>query len=115
MLTCLRRREPLDRTQQRGIPLKTPASPTDRRNEARQSDLRQACQAFEGMLLGEMLKVMRNDSPMGEGILPTGTGERIFAAQQSEALGSTLARSEPLGIARMLLESLTRPAGSSER
>lgn len=115
MLRSVGRRELSPTAEQPGIPLKTPVRKTDRGNEARNEDLRQACQAFEGMLLGEMLKAMRSSGTMGEGILPVGAGERVFTAQQSEALGAVLARREPLGITRVLLDSLTRRAWSWER
>jgi len=58
---------------------------------------------------------MRQGNPLAEGILPAGSGERIFVGQQCEALGSALAAREPLGIARMLRQSLAEPASQSGR
>lgn len=103
-----------DRTARPGMPLKSAPSVTDNTDERWSSDLSQACEAFEGLLIGEMLKAMRQSSAIAEGILPMGSGERIFMAQQCEALGSALAQREPLGIARLLLQSLAEPSGRLE-
>ena len=63
---------------------------------------RAACLRFEGCLLGEMLKTMRDVEGESKGILPVSRGEKMFVRQQCEALGDVLAEQEPLGIARLL-------------
>ena len=74
------------------------------------------CRKFEGFLLGELLKQMREVETSGKGILPVSRAERIFIAQQCETLGDLLAEREPLGLARLLRpqmsEKQTAEAGS---
>jgi Rod binding domain-containing protein len=88
--------------------LKLGPHPADKEDGAAEDRLRAACQSFEGLLVGEMMKAMRQTSPAGEGVLAVGRGESIFAAQQCEALGSVLAERQPLGIAGMLWRALGR-------
>jgi Rod binding domain-containing protein len=60
------------------------------------------CRKFEGFLLGELFKQMRNGETRGQGIIPVSRAERIFIAQQCETLGDLMAEREPLGLARLL-------------
>ncbi len=72
-----------------------------------EGQLRQACQRFEGLLLAELLKLMRQTEATNRGLLPVSRAERIFINQQCEALGEALASVEPLGIARLLYQALS--------
>jgi Rod binding domain-containing protein len=85
-----------------GLPLKREVAVADNKDDTRQQRLRKACTDFEGMMLGELLKTMRQTEGDDSGILPTGRAERIFINQQCEALGDVLAQREPLGLGRML-------------
>ena len=76
---------------------------------AQETRTRDACQKFEGFLLGEMLKSMRGEGSDGKGIVPTSRGERIFIRQQCETLGDILGRSEPLGMRRLLVGGTDQP------
>lgn len=78
-----------------------PPDPVEARTQA-------ACQAFEGFLLGEMMKIMQETVVSQQGLLPTSRAEQMFRRQQAEALGEILAAREPLGIARLLRQSLPR-------
>lgn len=78
-----------------------PQDPGEARTQA-------ACQAFEGFLLGEMLKIMQETVSSQQGLLPQSRAEQMFRRQQAEALGEVLAAREPLGIARLLRQSLPR-------
>jgi hypothetical protein len=87
--------------------------PTEQSTTASDIRTRDACQKFEGFLLGEMLKTMRGENTESKGIIPTSRGERIFIRQQCETLGDILGRSEPLGMRRLLVGDTdeARPAG----
>ncbi|MHB8997146.1 MAG: hypothetical protein ACYC63_18015 [Armatimonadota bacterium] len=87
--------------------------PAKERTTASDIRTRDACQKFEGFLLGEMLKTMRGESNESKGIIPTSRGERIFIRQQCEVLGDILGRNEPLGMRRILVGETdqARPAG----
>jgi len=66
-----------------------------------------ACRKFEGFLLGELLKQMRDSETSGKGLVPVSRAEHIFVRQQCEILGDLLAEREPLGLARMLRSQAT--------
>lgn len=87
-----------------GIPLtqgrKEPPLTLDRKGSTK--DPGAVCRKFEGFLLGELFKQMRNSETSGKGILPVSRAERIFIGQQCETLGDLLAQREPLGLARLL-------------
>lgn len=79
----------------------------------RQQRLNAACRGFEGVLLGEMLKAMQQAEKDPGGIIPTSRAERIFLQQQCEVLGDYLAQGEPLGVARLMRQALSRTGGGS--
>lgn len=60
---------------------------------------------FEGLLVGELLRQMRG-TPGARGLLPRGSGEKVFWNQYCQALGEDIARSTPLGIAEMIYRAL---------
>ena len=65
----------------------------------------EACREFEGVLLGQMLRQMRGRLPE-RGVLPGGVAQEVFWDQYSAVVGQEVARSSPLGIARMLYEAV---------
>lgn len=71
-------------------------------------DLGPACRRFEGFLLGELFKQMREGETGGQGIIPVTRAESIFVRQQCEMLGDLMAQREPLGLARMLSTQAAR-------
>lgn len=93
-----------------GLKLSRPVA--DKEEDAAQLRERHACRKFEGFLLGEMLKQMRNPDGLSGGLIPASRAERMFIGQQCEALGDLLAAQEPLGLARLLRSNIhsTRPA-----
>ena len=94
-------------TGQQGIKLTPPV--TDNKADQVGSRLHGACRQFEGFMLGELLKAMQ---PSDSGFLRRGRAERMFINQQCEALGELLAAREPLGLARLLRETI-RPGQTS--
>jgi len=90
-----------------------PAGPVCLTATERAAQLSQAGRAFEGFMLGELLKVMRNAEGESRGVIPVGRAERIFVNQQCEALGEALAQTEPLGLARMLVAQAGLPMESN--
>ena len=70
------------------------------------TELEAACRSFEAFFIAQMLDVMREAGESDRGLLPTSRAEKIFLAQQNEALAEVLADREPLGVARMLREAL---------
>jgi Rod binding domain-containing protein len=95
--------------------LKLRPQPTDNQDGAQQAKLTAACGSFEGFLVGEMLKIMRESVGAGQGVLPVSRAETIFVRQQCEALGEVLAQRQPLGIARMLQQSVQRSTDQTRR
>lgn len=105
---------PLRRPSETASGLKLHSTAADNKQDTDQQQAA-ACQAFEGFLLGEMLKLMREDGPSGQGVLPVSRAESVFLRQQSEALGEVLAQRQPLGIARLLQRSLDAQAAAARR
>jgi Rod binding domain-containing protein len=70
--------------------------------DSRAEQLTKASRGFEGFMLGELLKTMRNAEGADRGIIRTSRAERIFINQQCEVLGNLLAEGEPLGLGRLL-------------
>jgi flagellar protein FlgJ len=75
--------------------------------------LREACQEFEAVFLGLMLRQMWATVPRN-GVLTLGTAGEVFESLWMEELARCGARTSPLGLARLVAESLTpeqvRPA-----
>ncbi len=89
------------------FPLRQETDPPARQTpEERAAQMAQAGRAFEGFMLGELLKTMRNAEGQDGGLFPPSRAERIFINQQCEALGNTLGEREPLGLARMLCRQI---------
>jgi Rod binding domain-containing protein len=87
--------------------LKIGTKSADNKGGSSQAELAAACRSFEAFMIGEMLKTMRGEGASERGILAASRGEKIFIQQQCEALGEVMAAREPLGIARLLQQSLT--------
>jgi Rod binding domain-containing protein len=87
------------------FPLKSAAVGADKTNSPSSAQER-ACQSFEAFMIGEMLKTMRGGGPSAQGVLPVSRAESIYQRQQCEALGEILAQRQPLGIARLLNQTL---------
>jgi Rod binding domain-containing protein len=95
--------------------LKLHPQPADNQDGAQQAKLAAACRSFEGFLVGEMLKTMRESTGAAQGVLPVSRAESIFLRQQCEALGEALAQRQPLGIARMLQQSVQGSTDQTRR
>lgn len=81
-----------------------PATPPD--------DLRSACQEFEGLLLGMLLREMYA-TVSRSGLLGANSGREIFEDLWTQELARLAARASPLGVADQLEQALT--AESRER
>lgn len=89
------------------LPLHRDTDPAARQTpEERAAQMAQAGRTFEGFMLGELLKTMRNAEGQDRGLFPASRAERIFINQQCEALGNALGEREPLGLARMLCRQI---------
>ncbi|MEW6749567.1 MAG: rod-binding protein [Candidatus Latescibacterota bacterium] len=83
----------------------------------REQALRQVAQEFEAILLHQMVAAMRQTVGEG-GLLPKGTGERIFEGMLDEEWARKLAgRGGPAGLAEVLYRQLSetqvpRPTGA---
>lgn len=84
-------------------PIKPLGAAADNKADDPAGRLSGACRQFEGFMLGELLKAMQ---PSEGGFIPRGRAERVFMNQQCEALGEALAAREPLGLARLLRETI---------
>lgn len=71
--------------------------------------LREVCSEFEGILLTQMLRVMRQSLPE-EGIFPSSPSTKVWESQYEAALGKVLGRSGSLGLGRLLYERLSQKA-----
>jgi flagellar protein FlgJ len=71
--------------------------------------LREQCQEFEALFLGMLFREMQSTVPK-KGLLPLGTGGEIYQSLWAQEVGRAAARSSPLGIATMLLRSLSHGA-----
>lgn|GEM_PF-1995566 len=68
-------------------------------------DLRRACEEFEALFLGMVLRAMRATvSPSG--LLPGGTARSIFEGAWTDEIARAAARTDPLRLAGMLFEAL---------
>ena len=69
--------------------------------------LREACQAVEGLFLAQLLSEL--DRPVfGGGLLGSSVTRQVFRAQRNSALGAELGRRGALGLAKMLGAELGR-------
>ena len=76
-----------------------------RSSESYDARLREVCSEFEGILLTQMLRVMRQSLPE-EGIFPSSPSTKVWESQYEVALG----RSGSLGLGRLLYERLSQKA-----
>lgn len=89
--------------QQTYPPVKLAArQPVTRKDEVR---LRQACADFEGILLTQMLRAMRNTLPRS-GILPASVSTQVWESHFDATIGKVLGASGRLGIADLLYREI---------
>lgn len=69
--------------------------------------LQRACQEFEGLFLGLLMREMQATVPQS-GFLALGTAGETFQSLWGQEVGRAAARSSPLGIADLLMKSLSR-------
>ena len=69
--------------------------------------LKQAARDFESILLRDVLKTMRESSTQGKGLL-SGTSQRLYQDMMDDEMAKAMARQGGLGLADMLVRSLTR-------
>jgi len=74
-------------------------------------DLRSACQEFEGLLLGMLLREMYA-TVSRSGLLGGNSGREIFEDLWTQELALLAARAGPLGVADQLEQALTPEAGA---
>lgn len=73
--------------------------------------LREAAREIEAVFVQQLLKTMRQASPVG-GVL-SGTGQRVYQDMMDEQLGRAMAKGGGLGLADMLVRDvLRRQAGA---
>lgn len=96
-----------------GGALKLATTTADKKEDPSQLRERDACRSFEGFMLGELLKQMRQAEGSDGGILPRSRAEKMFANQQCEALADLLASREPLGLADLIRSSIGSTGGGS--
>jgi len=72
----------------------------------RPDDLRSACQEFEGLLLGMLLREMYA-TVSRSGLLGANTGREVFEDLWTQELARLAARASPLGVADQLERALT--------
>ena len=72
----------------------------------RPDDLRSACQEFEGLLLGMLLREMYA-TVSRSGLLGANTGREVFEDLWTQELARLAARGSPLGLAEHLEQALT--------
>ena len=84
--------------------LKQTSAVADTKQETK---LKKACKDFEGLLLNQMLEVMRKSVPK-DGIFSGGYAEKVFQSMQDEKLTEQLAQSGGLGLADELYAQLSR-------
>jgi Rod binding domain-containing protein len=65
---------------------------------------REACVQFEGVLLSQMMRMMRG-TPSESGLLPADSAQSAFFSQYCDAVGQEAAKGSPLGIADMLVKA----------
>jgi flagellar protein FlgJ len=69
--------------------------------------LRNTAQEIESIFLQQMLKLMRQASPNGQGPL-SGQGQRVYQEMMDEQMGRALAKGGGLGLADMLIRDVLR-------
>lgn len=69
--------------------------------------VRQAAQEFEAIVLGQMLKTMRQASAQGPMAL-TGTSQKLYRDLMDDELAKTIARKGGVGLADVLVRDLLR-------
>ncbi len=85
----------------------SPAASGGERDQARQdAKLKQACQQFEGMMLGLMFKEMRKTVGK-DALLGGGFGEDIFRGQLDQAIADSASQGGQAGIANLLYQQLS--------
>ncbi len=70
------------------------------------SRIREQCREVEGIFLQQLLSAM-DRSPWGEGLLSSGSGERVFNSLRNRELAGELAQREALGLSEMLYRELS--------
>ena len=71
----------------------------------RTDKLRRVCEDFEGILLAQMLRAMRNTLPSG-GIFPASVSTHVWESHFDGALGKALGAAGRLGIADLLYREI---------
>ena len=69
--------------------------------------LRRACQDFEAVMLKAMLKSMRDTVP-GDGLVERSNGQEIFNDLMDQEVATQMARTEGVGIGKMLFKQLQK-------
>jgi Rod binding domain-containing protein len=78
-------------------------------SRAEAEKVRQAARDFEALMLGQMLRSMRQASLPGSSPL-TGQGQRLYQEVMDDEVARTLAKSGGLGLADMIARDLLRRA-----
>jgi flagellar protein FlgJ len=67
--------------------------------------LKEACNEFEAILLGHLLRSMKATIPKG-GFLAKGTATKLFEEMLDDQLAREIAKSSSLGLGQMMLQEL---------
>jgi peptidoglycan hydrolase FlgJ len=75
--------------------------------------LRKACQDFESLLIGQMLKSMRETVPKND-VFGSREKEEIFQSMLDEQTAIEMSKTGALGLADMLYSQLSKLTGTKE-
>lgn len=80
---------------------------------AKDARLKAQCQAFEGLLLGEMLKSMRKTVPHSKGLMGESSSEQQTRQMYDEKLCDVLSARGVLGIGQQLYNTVKQKAAKA--
>jgi len=77
------------------------ASPAAGNDKVKNAKLHKACADFEGLVLKQLLQLMRESVPQG-GLIDDSDAQKMYRTMQDEALAEKLARAGGIGIAEVM-------------
>ena len=98
---------PIGRPQPGGVFLRPPTARAGLADPATTKQIRHAAQEFEAIVLGQMLKTMRQASAQGPVAL-TGMSQKLYRDLMDDELAKAVSRSGGVGLADTLVRDLLR-------